>query len=607
MPGAGSYRTLMVIAADGLTLMAVCRYPGRYRGEYTTGKPLLFAFLLLLLPGIGNADRDICEDLSSGQLSAELTSLNQTIRQHDRLYFQEHQPQISDAEYDVLTERQQALAQCLPFPENRLSVKRPVPGNSRHLVPLISLRKGKDKQEIQRFIDAMNHLGSPVLLQPKVDGVAAELVYRDGRLVQASTRGDGERGEDILAVIQKIPHIPARLDTREQVILHGEVFARLDLAKDQLSGYVSARHFTAAMLHMDQPEPDQLAILDFFPWRWVQHHWSNDSQSWQQLEDWGFFRLSAYSRVLSDTSQIDALRTQWYQAQATVPFLMDGIVIKADHMPVRAGLGESASAPHWAIAWKFPAGHAVTTVRNITFTIGRTGKITAILQLEPGLLAGRTVKQVSVGSIRQLKALDIAPGDMASITLKGHTIPKLERIVHRASERTSVALPDESRYTPFTCLRYSRVCHQQFLSRLEWLLGKQGLNISGLDTSLLNELTTHGAIQELADVLALNPVRITTFSTASPARAVRFYQSMTEAPRPAFEHQLMALGIPGIGRLRVRQLATGFKTWDQLTKASATEIANRISLGKPQAEKIRYYLSIEEIKAVIHWFNPDIS
>ncbi|GAA4648659.1 NAD-dependent DNA ligase LigB [Kistimonas scapharcae] len=562
-------------------------------------KPVLSAFLLLFC--IENTFGDICGSLSSGQLSAELQSLDETIRHHDRLYFQAHQPEISDAEYDALVERRKALNECQPSLAEALPSKSPPSGNIRHIHPMTSLQKGKDKPEIQRFIEAINHLGSPVQLQPKVDGVAAELVYQDGRLVQASTRGDGEWGEDILPVIRKIPHIPTKLDTTEQVVLHGEVFARLDLIKGQLSNYVSARHFTAAMLQRDQPEPNNLAVLDFFPWRWIQHHWESDSQSHQQLADWGFFKLSEYSWVLSDISQADALREQLHQSQAGMPFLMDGIVIKTDRMSVRTELGENASEPHWAMAWKFPADHAVTTIKNMTFTIGRTGKITAILQLEPSLLAGITIKQVPVGSIKRLRALNIAPGDMVSITLKGNAIPILNKIVHRSNERTSVNLPDESRHTPFTCLRYSKICHQQFLSRIEWLLGKQGLNISVLGIPLLNELTTNGAIHEIADVLTLTPSKITTYSAVNPSKATRLHQLMTEAPKPAFERQLVALSIPGIGRQRARQLVTYFNTWDQLTGASAVDIANQTSLGKQQAEKIKYYLSIEEIQTVIRW------
>ncbi|WP_211827859.1 helix-hairpin-helix domain-containing protein [Kistimonas asteriae] len=568
-------------------------------------KPVLSAFLLLLC--IGNAFGDICDSLSSEQLSAELESLKETIQHHDQLYFQEHQPEISDAEYDALVERRKALKKCQPSLANTLSTKSLPSGNIHHIVPMTSLQKGKDKPEIQRFIDAINHLGSPVLLQPKVDGVAAELVYRDGRLVQASTRGDGEWGEDILPVIRKISHIPKQLDTKiEHIVLHGEIFTRLDLVKGQLSNYVSARHFTAAILQTDQPESDNLTVLDFFPWRWLEHPRERDSENHQQLENWGFFKLSAYSWVLSDIDRAEALREQLYQSQSTMPFLMDGIVIKADRISVRTQLGENATAPHWAMAWKFPAEHAATTIKDITFTIGRTGKITAILQLEPTLLAGITIKQVPVGSIKRLRALDIAPGDLISIALKGNAIPKLDKIVHRSKERTSVNLPDESRYTPFTCLRYSENCHQQFLSRIAWLLGKQGLNISELNTTLQNELTINGAIHEIADVLALTSSKIAMYSTVSPSKATRLHQLMTETPKPTFERQLVALSIPGIGRQRARQLATYFKTWEQLTDASAVDIAKQTSLGKQQAEKIKHYLSIEEIQTVIHLLNQSV-
>ncbi len=562
-------------------------------------KPVLSACLLLLC--IESAFSDVCSSLSSEQLSAELASLNETIQHHDRLYFQEHQPDISDAEYDALVERQKTLNECQP---SMVPLKSLPSGNIRHIHPMTSLQKGKDKPEIQRFIESINHLGSPVLLQPKVDGVAVELVYQNGRLVQASTRGDREWGEDILPTIQKIPHIPKQLDTAiERIVLQGEVFARLDLVKGQLSNYVSARHFTAAMLQADQPEPDNLTVLDFFPWRWIQHHWESDSQSYRQLEDWGFFKLSDYSWVLSDISQADVLREKLYQAQATMPFLMDGIVTKADRISVRTKLGENTSAPNWAMAWKFPADRTMTSIRDISFSIGRTGKITALLQLEPVLLSGMTIKQVPVGSIKRLKALNIAPGDLISIALKGNAIPKLSKVVHRSKVRTVVHLPDQSRYTPFTCLHYSESCYQQFLSRIEWLSGRQGLNISELDSTIQKELIINGGIHEFADVLTLTPSKIMDHSTVSRSKATRIQKAITKALKPNFERQLLALSIPGIGKQRARQLANHFRTWDKLTTASPQEIANQTSLGKRLSKKMKDYLSIEEIKTTIRLLN----
>ncbi len=566
-------------------------------------KPVLSGCLLLLC--IESAFSDICDSLSPEQISAELASLNKTIQYHDRLYFDKHQPEISDATYDELVKRRKALNVCQPSLTERLPSKNLRPGNIRHIHPMTSLQKGKGKSEIQRFIETINHLGSPVLLQPKVDGVAAELVYRDGRLVQASTRGDGEWGEDILPVIRKIPHIPKQLDTGiEQVVLHGEVFARLDLAKGQLSNYVSARHFTAAMLQTDQPEPENLSVLDFFPWRWIQHHWESDSQSHQQLEDWGFFKLSDYSWILSDITEADALREKLYQSQATMPFLMDGIVIKADRMSIRTALGENNTAPHWAMAWKFPADHAVTSIQDISFSIGRTGKITTILHLEPTGLDGMSIKQVPVSSIKRLKTLNLAPGDLVSIALKGNAIPKLDKVVHRAAARTSVQFPDESRYTPFTCLRYSENCHQQFLSRIAWLSGKQGLHVSGLDTTLQNELVTNGAVDEIVDVLTLTPSKIMEHSTVSLSKATRIHKAISESLKSTFERQLLALSIPGMGKKRARQITNHFSSWDKLTQASPQEIANQTSLGKRLSKKMKDYLSIEEIKTTIRLFTP---
>ena len=568
-------------------------------------KQSVFSAVLMLICA-EHASGDLCESLSPGQLSKELASLNATIRHHDRLYYHKYQPEITDSEYDALTVRREALQNCLNAQTESAIIESPSPGDIRHIAPMKSLRKGKSRQEFQRFIEDIHQLGSPVLVQPKVDGIAAELVYQNGKLVQASTRGDGEWGENILPVIRMIPQIPKELKTTlERIVLHGEIFARLDRVTHQLDNYVSARHFTAAMLNSDQHEPDNLAILDFFPWRWINHHGERDSKSHQQLADWDFFKVSDYSRILPDINAVDAWRNQLYQSQESMPFLMDGIVIKADVTSVRTQLGENARYPHWAIAWKFPASNAITAINDITFTIGRTGKITAILQLEPTTLAGISITKVPVGSVKQLKAVDIAPKDLVSIALKGAAIPKLDKVIHRTRDRF-IPVPDTSRYTPWTCLRYSEACHQQFVSRLAWFSGQQGLNIAGLDATTREALIRNGAIQQLADVLKLTPDKMVLNSTLSQSNATRIHEAINDGLKIDFQRQLIALSIPGIGKHRAWQLAEHFGSWSQLVEVSAEDIASKTSLGIKQAEMVKNFLNLEEIQSIIRLLDRSV-
>lgn len=557
----------------------------------------------LLFLCIEHVSASLCTSFSAEQLQ----SLNKTIQHHDTLYFRKHHPELSDAEYDALIEQRNTLSQCLKQTTDNTLKHTDSAETVQHNVRLSSLRKGNDRAEIIRFIETIQRLGSPVILQPKIDGVAAELVYQNGKLVRASTRGDGEWGEDILPAIRAIQRIPKRLDTTiAHVILHGEIFTRLDLVTDQLTPYASARHFSAATLHTKTPNKNNLAVLDFFPWQWINHPFAQDSLSHQPLVNWGFFPVNVYSSPLADSSEAESYRTTLLKSQQSMPFLMDGIVIKADDMSVRKKLGNNATRPHWAIAWKFPAHHAVTVVNKITFSIGRTGKITALLGLEPTTLSGITVQQVSVGSVKQFETLDIAPGDIVSIALKGDAIPKLAKVITHQLDQKPVNIPDTSRYTPISCLRYSQSCSQQFLSRMKWLSGSQGLDVTALNTKTLQQLIENGAIKELADLLQITPDTLKQHNEIKHSEARRISQSITDAlHKSSFQQQILALSMPRISKKKAHELARNFRSWGNLLVATTETIMSKTTLSYQQTTTLRQYMVIKEIAKMIDIFNEN--
>lgn len=560
---------------------------------------LLYLFFLC----IESVPANICTSLSATQLQ----SLNKTIQHHDMLYYHKHHPELSDTEYDALVEQRNQLSQCLKQTTDNVLKHTAPTGAVQHNARLSSLLKGSDRKEIIQFINTIQRLGSSVILQPKIDGVAAELVYQDGKLVRASTRGDGEWGENILPAIRTMQRIPKHLDTTiPLVILHGEIFARLDLVTDQLKSYVSARHFTAATLHTETPDKNNLAVLDFFPWQWINHKFAQDSLSYQQLVNWTFFPVSVYSYQLTNSTETESLRTKLLESQQSIPFLMDGIVIKANDMAVRKKLGNNATAPHWAIAWKFSASQAVTVVNEISFSIGRTGKITVLLSLEPTTLKGITVQQVSIGSVKRFKTLDIVPRDIISIAFKGDAIPVLAKVIERQTDRQPVSMPDTSLYTPISCLRYSQSCSQQFLSRMKWLSGLQGLNVTAINAQILQQLIENGTIKELADLLQITPNTLKQYGAIKHSEAKKIYQSITVARhRASFQQQILALSIPNIGKQRSRELARYFNDWGNLIEASTETIMNKTTLGYQQATTLRHYMTIKEVAKVIDLLNEN--
>ena len=380
---------------------------------------LSWLFVCLALPPtvFGQA----CPKWHSAEAVANIKNLTLQIRHHDDLYFNQYAPVISDSEYDQLTHQLALWKCCFPNrteqPETKTSAKYVI----RHHAPMGSLKKANDKDDIQRFLTAVH--GQELLVQPKIDGIAVELVYDQGKLVSASTRGNGEYGAAILRHIRHIPTIPKAIQYSDSMVLHGELFIRLDqIPTKMLHQSASARHLIAGLINRQKPAGDKLQYAEFFPWSWINHPYDNDQQANTHLATIGFGLLEQHTQKATSFEDITTIR-QAYQHANTSPFLVDGIVIKAGQRVFQKNMGWASKTPNWAIAWKFPAKEAITQVRNIEFSTGKTGRVTPVLVVNPTNINGKIISRVSLGSVNNFSSKDIAIGDQISIGLKGEAIP----------------------------------------------------------------------------------------------------------------------------------------------------------------------------------------
>ena len=373
---------------------------------------------------------------------ANIKRLASEVAQHDERYFHQHAPGISDNEYDALVDRLKQWEACFRSVQiNKSSV-----GSHRAKIPhravMGSLKKVSTIAEVNHFLQALQ--GSEVLVQPKIDGVAVELVYRHGQLVQATTRGDGQNGVDITHHIKQVPMIPALL-AEQEVVLHGELFARLDRAEPELlQRYASARHLVAGQLNRSSPDRKALSVFDFFPWLWVNSPFTDDRQSIKELARMGFPLPEKHTHLVHSLGQVEQLSADYFAGQ-NVPFLMDGIVIKADSNLLRMQLGWSGNVPGWAMAWKFAGQSALAEVAKITFTTGRSGKVTPVVHINPVHLGNRTIARISLGSVAKLKQVDLAIGDLITVSLKGRATPVFGQVLLRAHTRIYPDYPEMSR------------------------------------------------------------------------------------------------------------------------------------------------------------------
>ncbi|USE37435.1 hypothetical protein [Endozoicomonas sp. SCSIO W0465] len=560
---------------------------------------LLLLWITFLLPAWAND----CPQWDHKEATENISRLTDDVGHHDEQYFINNAPMISDIEYDALVARLNYWQACFPWV---ITAKPPlkIPHKQAtiiHQAPMGSLKKAATEEAIKGFLQRIS--GSDALVQPKIDGVAVELVYNSGQLIQASTRGNGETGVDILGHILQMPLIPKTLLRRDydepiDLVLHGELFARIDsIPASILNPYASARHLVAGQLNRADPDTEAVKAFDFFPWHWVESPYNDDFQSIKALAGMGFPLPLEYTHQTTSYPEIKQC-LEHYAASKKPLFLMDGIVIKADSNPIRKQLGWSGNTPAWAMAWKFPPETATSTVQAIEFTIGRTGHITPQVHIQPVMINNRTISTLSLGSIPNLEKKGLAVGDQISFKLKGNAIPVFGKVLFRPANRVSPERPDTSRYSPFTCLGMAPGCAEQFAARLIWLTGKQGLDLAVINKPVIYQWIQAGIVQTPVDILKLKATALQ--SAGLHPQATRQYIESIQRPK-SLEQRIRALSIPGIGKSTAHELAGCITDLQGLLSRQLSDQCPAI--GSKRMIDLQDYVNRQEVRELIDFLD----
>lgn len=494
--------------------------------------------LIALLLGISSfwAWAEECPDA----VRLQVDSLAKQIRQWDDSYHRLGQSPVSDELYDQARLRLTRWRQCLPESSRQLDAPLASSRGTRpHPVLHTGLEKLQDEQAVGDWLSTRQN----VWVQPKVDGVAVTLVYRQGRLSQLISRGDGVLGKDWSAAAAKIPGIVQQLPEPVDLVLQGELYWRLDNHVQSNHGGLNARSKVAGLMNRHQLNGVEAAGIGLFVWAWP-HGPADFTERLTTLSRWGFTDSQRYSQPISNLSEAAYWRTHWYNHP--LPFASDGVVLhQALHAPANRW---QASAPYWAIAWKYPAAKALALVRQVHFNIGRTGRITPILELEPVRLDDRQIQRVSAGSLKRWQELDIRPGDQISISLAGHVIPRLDQVILRNDTRVAVQVPDAQRFNALSCWQLDPGCEEQLLARLTWLSGNQGLALPHIGRETWNVLIQAGLIAGFLDWLTLDATELANIDGFGERSRAKVLESLQSARQRPFVHWLKALGVPPSAR-----------------------------------------------------------
>lgn len=554
----------------------------------------------------------------------ELTAL---LEEANRKYYVESRPTLSDFEFDSLLRELQDLEAEWPelaragsptghvgsdLRENGKFVQRP------HRFPMLSLANTYSISEIEEFAARAEKLlegkNFSYCCELKFDGTSISLTYKGGKLVQALTRGDGEKGDDVTAGvrhIKSIPHslkgdFPDELDIRGEILMPYDSFDRLNAQREleEEAPFANPRNAASGSLKLSDPAEvgrrGLTCTLYHIPAQSVDA-WADAPGTHSGLLDkaseWGL-PVSEHRRICHSISDIKAYIDHWDKARKELPFATDGIVIKIDGLEFQKELGYTAKSPRWAVAYKFKAEQALTEVVGIDYQVGRTGAVTPVANLAPVLLSGTVVKRATLNNADQMALLDVRVGDRVYVEKGGEIIPKITGV--EFSQRPAGSKPEEF---PSVCpdcgtplvrqdakwyCPASDTCPMQIKGRILHFLSRKAMDILAGEATV-DQLFEAGMVSSPADLYDLKAYMLIQLEGWQKKSVGRFIDSLKESTKVPFERVLYALGIRQVGEQTAKDVARHFGTVDALAAASEEEIARIRDVGPVVAGSIKAY------------------
>lgn len=540
--------------------------------------------VMLLWCGYGAA---VCPVWSQARAGKEIASLSAQIKRWDEAYWKQGVSEVSDDVYDRLRARLTQWQGC--FGERITEAVVPaLDGNLNHPVAHTGVHKVASKDELRSWMNGQRELW----MQPKVDGVAVTLIYRNGVLSRVISRGNGVTGEDWTAQARLIPSLPKALKgALANSVLQGELFLLRNNHIQQQMGAINARAKVAGAM-MRQTAPALLNETGVFIWGWPDGP-KTMRQHLAALSEAGFDLTARFTLPVRTVEEVDAQRTRWQTSP--LPFVTDGIVVRSANEP--AGEDWLPGEGNWVVAWKYTPVTQIAVVRDIRFTVGRTGKISVVALLEPTQLDDKRVRRVSLGSVGRWQQLDIAPGDHLLVSLAGQGIPRIDSVVWRGAERKKPQ-PPLSRYHVLSCFYASPECMEQFIARLTWLSSKQGLDIDGVGESVWRTLHKIHHFEHLFSWLALTKTQLQATPGISAARGLAIWHRFNLVRERPFIRWISAMGVP---LSKVTLNALGEQTWHTLRQRKTADWQMLPGVGQEKARQIQRWIQEPHIEALAKW------
>ncbi len=567
----------------------------------------------------------------SATAEKKINELAQKIEHHNYLYYVLDQPEISDAEYDRLMRELSELEQQHPemitadSPTQRVGGERleafePV----QHSMPMLSLDNSLNEDEIVEFDQRIRrNLGTSqhihYVCEPKLDGLAVELVYENGTLTVASTRGDGAVGEDVTQNIRTIKSVPlrlrplngnpVRLDVRGEVILGISAFEKINRDREEQgeATFANPRNAAAGSLRQLDPQITAQRPLDIYCYGVGRTDGLEVASQWDLLQLFKQLglKVNPLVRQCNGIDEVKAYHQEMLEQRETLAYEIDGIVVKVNDFALQQQLGIKTRSPRWAMAYKFPARQETTQIKDIIAQVGRTGALTPVAIMQPVNVGGVEVSRATLHNQDEIDRKDVRIGDWVVIQRAGDVIPEVVKVItsKRTGHEKAYTLPSECPVcgsetvriegeAAQRCINVS--CPAQVKERIYHFASKGAMDIDGLGSKLVDQLVEKGYVTNVADLYFLTQEQLAGLERMAEKSAKNIIDAIQESKDRSIDRVLFALGIRFVGEHVARVLVKAFPTFTALQKADKEELMNVHEIGPQVAESVVDFFSKEE-------------
>ncbi|MFZ0201467.1 MAG: NAD-dependent DNA ligase LigA [Candidatus Sulfotelmatobacter sp.] len=576
----------------------------------------------------------------SKDIEKKTEALREKIRHHEYLYYVLDQPAISDAEFDKLMRDLKDLEAKHPDLITADSPTQRVGGKPRegfvkvpHSSPMLSLDNTYNEDELRAWERRVHELSGQknvdYVCELKLDGMSLALVYEDGKLVRGITRGDGSVGEDVtlnVRTVRSIPlsiskeklkkaGIPVDFEVRGELLMPTAAFRKVNEERERkgLATFANPRNFTAGTVRQLDANVTAERRMDFFPYILLENGRTYFDRHWKTLDalEVAGFKVNQNRKLVQGIDEAWAFIQQWEAKRDSLPYEIDGIVLKVDRTALQDELGFTGKAPRWAIAYKYAARAGITKLEDIRVQVGRTGKLTPVAMLAPVLIGGTTVRNATLHNMDEIERLGVKIGDWVQVERGGDVIPKVAKVIEDKDHPRGTRVFEMPEKCPVCGTKVVRTegevdyrcvnanCPAKLRETILHFASRGVMNIDGMGDALVTQLTELGLVKNVADIYKLTKEDLLSLERMGDKSAQNILDEIENSKKLPLERVIYGLGIRMVGERTAQFLAEHFGSMEALEKAGVEELQDVNEVGPRIAESIVEFFSIAANKELV--------